>query len=557
MEHMTLEKPDTAAAAETGIAFSEKLGFSRFFLDFISGKSSALQFFPAQDAAETARRIDSVTYPRSELAKILRRQNKQFGSKPEAFARIDLLEDERALVVFAGQQAGLFGGPLLGFYKALWTVKAASDLSRLLDRPVIPIFWIAADDHDFDEINHAFVFDMIGEPQRLSYYESDQPGRPAYQRLLSNTDLCSEMTGTLRDALGKTDFSTEVAERLCRAYCQGTDFVTAFGKFMADTLPDIGLALFSPGDNDWKKLSSQMYHTILDKHGELKSRISAANEKLLEAGYHLQVAKEETACHMFMLIPEREPIHTTEHGFRVGDTAYTSAELKELINKQPERFSPDVFTRPLLSAHMFPTMVQAGGPSELAYFAQMSGLYELINRPAPIFMGRLSATLIEKRFEKLMTKHNIEFTDFAGDVEQVINEILGKSFPADLEKRFADVRRAFKESFDLLASEVTSFDKSLEANSGQVWGKINNALENFEKKAFASHKRKLADERAAIYRAANALFPRRALQERSISMIYYLSRYGYRIVDYLTAALDVDTTQHQLIYLSEMDRAGQ
>ncbi|MFQ5607422.1 MAG: bacillithiol biosynthesis cysteine-adding enzyme BshC [Candidatus Zixiibacteriota bacterium] len=504
---MTVAKPEKTVAGTMKIPFSGALGLSRFHLDFSAGERSASELFPEQDMESLLERTDRISYPRSELAEILRRQNTRFGCKAGTFEMIDRLKDPRSVVVFAGQQAGLYGGPLLGFYKALWAVKTAASLSERLERPVIPVFWIAADDHDFEEINHTYVLDMIGEPLRLSYYRSEEEGLPAYQRLLSNPGLCAEVTQSLYDALGKTDFSEEVAERLCAAYQQGSDFVTAFGHFMADTLPDLGLILFSPGDSAFKKLSSGFYQTLLKNHSEVKSRMRAANERLLEAGYHLQVEKEDSACHMFMLNPQREPVHLDTGGYRASGARHTQAELQALIEAEPDRFSPDVITRPILAAFHFPTLAQSGGPSELAYFAQLSHIYEVFNRPAPVFSGRLSATLIEKRFEKLMKKHDLEFVDFTRDVEEVINQTLGKTFPDDLEQRFAKVRGEFREMFDPLASQVTAFDRSLEANAGQIWGKINNALENFEKKAFAAHKRKLADERAALYRAANSLFP--------------------------------------------------
>ncbi len=512
------------------------------------------ELYPDSSPESVAQAIDNRQYDRQALAAILKKQNESFNAKPKALENIQRLSEPNSLVVFAGQQAGLFGGPLLGFYKAIWAVKRAGELSEKLNRPVIPIFWIAADDHDFAEINHTYTYDILGEPVQRSYYRVDNEGQPAYDLRFTDEELFAELKESLVDSLGQTDFTEGLLSRLFASYHLGADFVTAFGKFFTDTMPDTGLVLFSPGDEDFKRLATPFYRQTLDKHGPIKKSLSESNERILSAGYHLQVQKEESACHLFMLDPDRRAIHVAGDSYRIGEKQYTAHELQEVIQSEPNRFSPDVLTRPVLAAYVFPTIEQGGGPSEVAYFAQLWRLFDLYDVPAPLFSGRISATLIEKRFEKLMNKHGLSFPDFCGDIEQVINSALGKSFPHDLEDSFSKVKSSVSAEFSELAKQVIAFDKTLEANAGQVLGKIEHALAAFEKKTFASHKRKLADERAALYRAGNSLFPRHGLQERTLSVVYYLSRYGYPLMDFIFESLELDTANHQLLFLSEIDK---
>ncbi len=524
------------------------------YLDFLQNADSVRDLYPNVDAKSVARAIDNRKYDRDALAAILEKQSEIFAAKPKALANIKRLREPDSVMVFSGQQAGLFGGPLLGFYKAIWAVKQAAALEEKLGRPVIPIFWIAADDHDFEEINHAYTFDMLGEPVQRSYYRVENEGRPAYDLRFTDEELFAELKTSLTDSLGRTDFTEELFERLFAAYHTGTDFVTAFAQFFTDTMPDNGLIVFSPGDDDFKDLAAPFYRRTLEKHVELKAELSAANARILSAGYHLQVQKEESACHLFLLDPERKAIHRDGESYRVGEKTYSGAELRKIIDTEPSRFSPDVLTRPALAASIFPTIVQGGGPSEVAYFAQLWRLFELYDTPTPIFSGRISVTLIEKRFEKLMRKHELTFLEFCGDIETVINNALGKSFPDDLEESFARLKESVSSQFKEVAGRVVEFDNTLERNAEQILGKLDHALTAFEKKTFASHKKKLADERAALYRAGNALFPRHGLQERTLSAVYYLARYGYSIMDYISNTIVLDTTQHQLLYLSEMDK---
>ncbi len=545
--------PKKMTSSERLVKKSTRMGYNQLYLNYMQNPKVVRDLYPTTSAESVAKSIDSHSYDREALSELLLKQNRIYKAKPKALENIQRLAEPDSLVVFAGQQAGLFGGPLLGFYKAIWAVKRAAELSEKLNRPVIPMFWIAADDHDFEEINHTYTFDVLGEPVQRSYYRVENEGQPAYELKFTDEQLFEELKTSLVDSLGQTDFTEDLLSRLFDAYHTGTDFVTAFGKFFTDAMPDIGLVIFSPGDTDFKRLGGTFFQQTLDKHAELKTALKNANSDILEAGYHLQVQKEESACHLFLLDPDRKAIHTDGEAYRIGEKTYTREQLQTLTQNESARFSPDVLTRPVLAASMFPVVEQGGGPSEVAYFAQLWRLFEIYETPVPLFSGRVSVTLVEKRFEKLMRKHDLNFIDFCGDIEQVINIALGKSFPDNLEERFAKLKDSVKSDFNELSEQVIAFDKTLAANSGQILGKIEHAISVFEKKTFASHKRKMADERAALYRAGNSLFPRHGLQERTLSVVYYLSRYGYAIMDYIDKSVELDTANHQLLFLSEID----
>lgn len=151
------------------IAPSKSLGFSNIFLDFLAGEKPARTFYPAVDVSRVADEIDLRQYDRDKLCEILTAQNRLYGVSDNTHENIQKLKDNRAVCVFAGQQAGLFGGPLLVMYKALALVKAAHAYAKELNRPVIPIFWIAGDDHDFEEVNHTYVLNRSGEVVRVAY----------------------------------------------------------------------------------------------------------------------------------------------------------------------------------------------------------------------------------------------------------------------------------------------------------------------------------------------------------------------------------------------------
>ncbi len=529
------------------------MGYNQLYLDLVAGKPEAKRLYPAGSMRDVADRLARISFPRNALAKILERQNKIFKSKPTTFANIQSLRQNTTVVAAAGQQAVLFGGPLMILYKAIWLAKSARRLSADLGAPVIPVFTIAADDHDFEEINHVHLFDVLGEPTAQRYHSNDYPGLPAFQQKFTNEATFAELQVSLKESLGRTDFTAETLMRLFDAYRPGADFVTSFGRYLADILPDLGVVFFSPGDDEFKQLASPAISEIVERHVELKETLRQSNGAITSSGYNLQVQKDEESCHIFALTPERTPIKRVGAEFQVGAERMTISSLQEAVAIKAQYFSPDVLTRPIVAARIFPTLMQGGGAAEVAYFAQLAPLYEVFDRPAPIFAGRAGATLVEKRFEKLLSRHHLTPADFWGDNEHVISATLEKSFPDDLATRFAKLRSDYQSLFDSLAGRVTEFDKSLVGNAEQVWGKIFHALEIFETKTLAAHKKKLADERASLYRAANAFFPRRNLQERVISPLYYFSRYGYRVIDFIVDRLRDDTSDQQILYLSDME----
>jgi uncharacterized protein YllA (UPF0747 family) len=172
--------------------------------------------------------------------------------------------------------------------------------------------------------------------------------------------------------------------------------------------------------------------------------------------------------------------------------------------------------------------------------------------PAPLHVARATATLIEKRFDDLMAEHEINFDELTGDIEQVINRVLAKSFPADLEAKFNELKRDIESHFEKFRADSLRFDPNLDRFAEQIHGKIDYNLNQFEQKVFNSHKKKSQQTRDRIYKLHHALQTNRGLQERSLNICYLISRYGFGIVDFIREQLDSEETAHQLISIGEM-----
>ena len=535
------------------VAPGKALGHSQIYLDFLSGAKNARRFYFCEDPARVASALDKASFPREQMAAILEKQNRIYGASDKTFESIEKLKQPSAVCVFSGQQAGLFSGPFLVVLKALAIAKAAALYEKQLSRPVVPIFWIAGDDHDFDEANHTYVLNREGEPTLISYQTRPDLDVPTSQIEFSDEVELHRVKQLLKDTLGTTDFTTELYDLIERAYTIEDTFVTAFGKFMAALTRKLGVVYFSPGDDDAKKLAAPMFRAILEKQDALHDTLIATNHSIEKAGYHIQVEKKDNSSHLFYNLEGRKPIMREDGGFRVGDRLFTKEELLGCLEKNPDRFSTDVITRPVLQSYLFPVISQKGGPAEIAYLAQINPLFELLGAVPPCHVGRASATLLENRFEKIMHEHNIEFGELTGDIEQVINRVMQASFPHDLEEKFNKLRNDVRTHFSDFTEDSLRFDPALAKFAEQIMGKVDFNLNAFEGKVFSSHKKKSQQTRDRIYRLGHGVFTNRGLHERSLNITYFLAKYGMGLIDYIYETLDSEETAHQIIHLSEFE----
>ncbi len=536
---------------EATVKEAKQFKYTDLFRDFLKGKPGLKKYLYYDNPAEVVKQMKPPKIDRHLICDILDKQNKAFKSKPETFRSIEKLRQDDTLVIFSGQQPGLFGGPLLTLVKAIGIVKKAILLQSQTGKTVVPIFWIACDDHDFEEVNHSWLPGRDGTVEKVSYLSEDLPA-------VSVADICfddetgyNKLIEQTKDILGNTDFTEELYGKLFAAYKRDGNFMRAFARYLTEILPDFGLILFCPYDKDVKTISKSFFKRMAEGHFRNKELMKETEKNLIEDGYHIQAEKKDSAVHLFYHDPERKAIHLEGDSFLVGDKKLGLPALLDLIDKFPEKFSPDVLTRPVWQSYLFPVVAQTGGPSEIAYFCQIGKLFELFGLVQPYIMFRPALTLVEKRQQELMEKYDIKLSDLAGDVEQIINRILADSFPEELGKKLTGFKENMKSDFDDLSDTILETYSNLEPMAQQTYGKIDSALGHLEKKVYSQHKKNNDIIRNRIYKLAAALFPNKTFQERVININYFISRYGFGIVDFMIEKMDINATEHQMIYLSD------
>lgn len=477
---------------------------------------------------------------RRNVADILERQNRAFGASPATMENIGRFRSG-ALASVSGQQVGLFGGPLYSTYKVISAIRLARDLTAA-GTPCVPVFWLATEDHDLAEVNHATLLSPDGLPQRIetsSHGPKDSP--------MSEVRLGDEIVGVVeraRELLG----DGEIADAVRDSYRPGESLGTAFAKLFARLFADFGLILLDPSDPALHQLVKPMYRAAIERAQQLDEALLARGKDLRAAGYHEQVKVTPESTLLFeKRNGARTVIHRSNGGFSVGRERLTPDELLARIDSEPQRFSANVLLRPAVQDFLLPTVGYFAGAAEVAYFAQAAVVYQdLLQRVTPV-LPRFSATLLDARAQRLMDKYSLSLTElFAGP--DATRDLLGaRSLPADLQSRFDAGSAAVREALAGLRESLQTLDPTLcDAAEGSE-RKMLYQLDQLRKRAAAAEVRKNAEVASHAEWLSATLYPGKDLQEREIAGISYLARCGRDLLETLVEC--AGCPDHQVIRL--------
>ncbi|MEE9441496.1 MAG: bacillithiol biosynthesis cysteine-adding enzyme BshC [candidate division Zixibacteria bacterium] len=532
------------------VKYSELSGYSDLFLDFNYNREKLSGIFGASRHNLKIEQISKSSYPKRELANILMRQNKGWNAPERVLENISKLTDEKSVVVTAGQQACLFGGPYLVLLKILTVLKKAKLLEKELEIPVIPLFWIASDDHDFAEISRAHIFDSRGEIVRLAIdYDKERKYPPV--GTMSFDDTVTREVNKFMSHFPENDYKEMAVNSIEKYYSSGVSIVDAFARYWLNLLGQYGIVMLNPHDAEFKKLCAPFMTSVVDKHEEMKRVLNESNEWLTSQSYHLQVQKPESSMHLFAHFPERIAIHQRDDEFFARDKKYSQESLKEDIKANLLNFSPDVFTRSLLQSYLFPVLDIIAGPSEIAYLAQIMPLFDLFELPRPDITARLSATLIENKFEKLMTSLNLQYQDVVLDFEEILRTRQNEDFPDSIKLQINSIRQSNIEKMRELREISNRYDFDSKNIVEKYQRKMDYLTGELEKRLESAYINQSGSVKSKLERMRKALMPVNNPSERSIALVYFISRYGMNVIDFIDENLNLDSAGHQLIYLSE------
>jgi bacillithiol biosynthesis cysteine-adding enzyme BshC len=538
------------------ISFGEIPRTSRLFNDFLYDFNRVSRFYESEgrdlnSLVARARKVIAQPFSRDAVADVLVDQNRQAGAGEGTFANIERLRQKDSVVVITGQQAGLFTGPLYTIYKALTAIKLAADL-RDQGVNAAPMFWVAAEDHDFQEVNHTRLVNREGHLITITYTAcSPKEGKP-----VGNVRLCDEISENIDEmvaALPESEFTPRLIADLRDSYRAGVGFADAFGGIMMKLLGHYGVVLINPLDDRLKQVSGEIYARAMSRVPEFANQLVKESAALEAAGYHAQVHTSPEAVPLFILDEGRRTALVRRddgHFFLKGsDKSFGFDELLDTVKRCPNCFSPNVTLRPIVQDFLLPTVAYIGGPAEIAYFAQLRPNYTLLGRVEPVVLPRASLTLIEKRHAKTMSKYDIKFTELFEGQEEVMKKVVERSLDQNTSKVFDETEKVINEQLEKLRESLVAVDPTLgDALKGgreKVLYQIQNLRTRFV------HNRSKRDEtmHQQVEKLFAVLYPNKNLQEREINAGYFLARYGYELIERLYQEIDIGIWDHKLVYL--------
>lgn len=442
-------------------------------------------------------------------------------------------------VVTTGQQPGLFGGPLYTVHKALSAIALARRLQELLDAPVLPLFWVASDDHDWEEANHVHALDPGNTLRRLALDGDPESTRSMGRRTL---DGGAETALTqLSEILPASDFTPAILERLRGAYSAGT-VASAFSDVMAALFEGRLLGLVDAQDPVVRRLGLPVIRRELERADEHEAALARQTTRLEAAGYAAQVAVLPGASNVFYedesgrerLVRDGDGWMLRSSGRRMND-AGTAA----LLEDAPERFSGNVVLRPVVESAVFPTLAYVGGPGEVSYLAQTGCLFEAHGVGMPVVVPRLSATVVEGKVRKVLDKFGLEVEAFRKPVQELVSDVVREEVPAGVEEAVGRLRGSLAEGYEAVFEAAREIDPTLEGPVFQARGEALKQLGEVEKKIRQHLKGQNETGLEQLEKAAVNLAPMGKPQERVLNVHQYLARYGEGLLDAILERMEI------------------
>jgi len=522
---------------------------TRLFLDYLEFTPNIQRFYPRStnflDWAKDERSL--VQYPaerRERVVSILERQNRALGASSQTLENIAQFR-AGAYAVVTGQQVGLFGGPVFSIYKALSAVKLA-DEARKLGISCVPIFWLATEDHDLEEVSQVRIPALDGQLERLVSASETHATVDAPVGSITFGAEISEAVSHAANLLGECETSALLAE----CYRPGETFGTAFAKLFARLFGDLGVILLDGSDAELDEIAAPLYRQAIERAPELNRLLLQRDQELQAGGYHQQVRITNSSSLFFVMREgSRIPVHEVSGQFLIGDEKRSQEQLAEMVNSVPQSFSPNVLLRPVVQDYVLPTLAYVGGAAEVAYFAQAGVVYQdLLGRVTPI-LPRFSATLIEPKSQALLEKYQLAFPDVFHGTEALREGIGAHMLPANLQTSFDQATAAVERSMAAIRESLTQLDKTLVESANHAESKMLYQITNLQSRAARAELRHSEVVGRHAEALSNSLYPDKTLQEREFAGIYFLAKHGRKLLNDLLGTIHPDCVDHQLITL--------
>ncbi len=533
---------------------------NRFASNYLAQSPEILPFFHYRynDLNEDAKRMEELrgrTFPRMETARYIERFMERFPSSEAVMSSINKLKQEDSLVVIGGQQAGILTGPLYSIHKVISVIKLAEQKERQLGVPVIPLFWIAGEDHDFQEVNHVNV-PVHGKVDKWTYPEKMLQKKMVADIQL-NRERCLSWAANIIENFGETEHTKKLLKFSEEQIMKSSTFVDFFAHIIMELFKDYGLLLVDSGDKSFRQLQKQFFSEQIISHDAITASLFEQQKKIAADGFPITIEASEHAANLFYydlpiadrILLEYSPA-TDRFVGKSGAVSFTKNEMLEFAYNNPEKLSNNVVTRPLMQEWLFPTIAFIAGPGEISYWAELKLVFEHFNIKMPPIVPRLNITFLDRSIETDLLELKLNLSDVLqkGTVKER-KQFLEEIKDEEIDVLFFIAKEQILKQYQLIEEKTSALDPGLlpllKKNEQYLLKEIGFMQTRLDEAVMKKHEVTLKK----YHRVDLALRPDGNPQERVWNLFYYLNRFGMDLVeDIMSLSFEFDGL-HKVIKL--------
>ncbi|WP_102271555.1 bacillithiol biosynthesis cysteine-adding enzyme BshC [Cytobacillus massiliigabonensis] len=531
---------------------------NRFATEYLEQTPEIQRYFHYRfnDRLEYEKRLTEIqqrSYMRNELAAHIEGYMDKFPASEKVMESIKKLKEKNSTVIIGGQQAGILTGPLYTIHKIISIIALAKQKERELNVPVVPLFWIAGEDHDYQEVNHIFI-ERNNKIEKKIY-----PEKVIDKRMVStielNHDLCYQWVEGIVQSFGETAHTKELLQVFEKAIHESKTFVDFFAWIVMHLFKDSGLLIIDSGDEKIRKLEKEFFIKQINNSREITKKVKEQQEVLKSSGYEHTIDISDQAANLFYYDQENNERILLDYNFennlfigKDGQIQFTIEQMLELAGEFPENLSNNVVTRPLMQEWLFPTLSFIAGPGEIAYWAELKQAFEWFGLKMPPIVPRLNITLLDRSIETDMVELGLDLREILMiGAEKQKRDFLQTLKDENLDSLFESMKQGFLSNYEKLETYIAKGNKGmlplLKKNEGKVIDQIvflENKLEQYAHRKYEVVINKYD-------RVENALWPSGSPQERTLNGFFFINQHGPALInDLLDCTFTFDGT-HKVI----------
>ncbi|GEK32652.1 bacillithiol biosynthesis cysteine-adding enzyme BshC [Kurthia sibirica] len=486
---------------------------------------------------------------RKELTAIIRHFMSDLASSNKIEQHLNELEQD-AVVVVGGQQAGLLTGPLYSVNKAISVLLVAQQQREKLGVPIVPVFWVAGEDHDIDEINHTFST-INGRLVKHVLTDSSKVKKMASATLLNHQKL-AEWIEHIFSQFGETAYTKKLVEETLEVANNSVSYTDFFVKLMNDLFKEYGLLYIDAADPALRQYEAPYFERLIEHSEEIAALVTARETKLDELGYGAPIGATEDAANLFYVKEGERFLLSRVNGSFVNNAAnlhFTKEEMKKLAHEEA-CFSNNVVTRPMMQDMVFPVLAFIGGPGELAYWSTLKDGFELLDMQVPVFVPRMNISYVTRE-----TEHNLQAMGITA-AQAISGEVAKKKAAYDKKIYDDEAKQAIERAKQLVTTQYKEIQEHLAAKEIHLERIVDKNLD-FHQQQFDFLMKQIEKDIRLKHDVAfkqfmqveSELLPAGGFQERVYSPYPYLNQYGQHFIENIMALSFEVSDKHSIVYL--------